>query len=83
MRLREHPKYIFMRHFMIFKQVILDEGYRWVSQGVIKQAEDVFYLSLDEILAVVENCFIGDLSMLIESRKEEFRRYKNFSMALR
>ena len=79
MGLREHPKYIFIRHFNLFKPVILAEGHKLTAQGVLKQAEDVFYLSLDEILAVVEKRFVGNLDRLIALRKDDFNRYQSLT----
>lgn len=69
MALREHPKYMIVRLLNLFKQALLDEAETLVEKGIIERQEDIFYLSLPEILAIVEGRFNGNVSEIIRKRK--------------
>ena len=51
--LREYPKYLLVSLLDEYKQAIMVEAARLVEQGALDRAEDVFYLSLDELTAAV------------------------------
>ncbi len=80
--LREHPKYIVIRHLDVYRQAILEEGRALVGRGVISKETDVFYLSLDEILLQLSKDTKDDnldIQSLIRSRKKQFEENKNIS----
>lgn len=79
MGLREHPKYLMMQHFGLVREGLLDEGRSLVKAGVLKQADDVFYLSLDELLSLTEGERLSGLAALIEQRKEELERFRGMT----
>lgn len=74
MGLRELPKYMIIRCFDHYRQAILEEGRFLRERGTIEHEEDLFYLTLDEIIALLENR-LEDVARLIAMRKQEFARY--------
>jgi phosphoenolpyruvate synthase/pyruvate phosphate dikinase len=51
--LREYPKYLMVSLLDEYKRAIMEEAARLVEQGIVDQAEDVFYLTLEELTAAV------------------------------
>jgi pyruvate,water dikinase len=71
---REYPKYgIISRHF-VYKQALLEEAKRLVQADVIRDKEDVFYLTFEELHEVVSSHRADQ--QLIRRRKDEFRSYQ-------
>jgi pyruvate,water dikinase len=68
---REYPKYGIVNRYFVYKQALLGEAERLVRSGVLAQAEDVFYLTLQELHDVVRTGEVDD--QLIRQRKEAFR----------
>jgi pyruvate,water dikinase len=79
MGIREHPKYIMVRHLDLYQQAILEEADQLVNKGILRHQTDVFYLTLDEILMILENRFSGDVHQLIDLRKKEYERYQKLT----
>ncbi|WP_427340816.1 phosphoenolpyruvate synthase [Caloranaerobacter sp. DY30410] len=79
MGMREHPKYIIVQHFDIYKQAILDEGRALVDKGILEHEQDVFYLSLEELLALEENRFSGNIRELVQSRRKKYKQYQKLT----
>lgn len=69
--LREHPKYLLTLILDECKKAILTEAERMAKKGILKRAEDAFFLTLDELirLSIGE---LPDVSSLIEKRKEQY-----------
>jgi pyruvate,water dikinase len=67
--LRELPKYTLIRHFDIYKRAIFEEANVLVKSGKLYHESDVFYLSLNELLAVMDGTFDGSIQKLIVNRK--------------
>lgn len=74
--LREHHKYLLIRHFDIYRQAILEEADILVQAGAWSERTDVFYLTLDELQALGRGAFTKDVHRLIADRKhhEEFNK---------
>nr|WP_245573343.1 rifamycin-inactivating phosphotransferase [Amycolatopsis benzoatilytica] len=70
---REYPKYGLISRYFVYKQALLREAERLVADGVLADAEDVFYLTLEEF-ADVSRSGQADAG-LIRERKEAFRSY--------
>lgn len=70
---REYPKYIMMGQYWIIRQALLKEADRLVQKGVIREKEDIYYLSLEELREVVGTNRL-DYS-IITKRKEEYEVY--------
>lgn len=51
--LREYPKYLMVSLLDEYKQAIMEEAARLVAQGTVDRAEDVYYLTLEELTAAV------------------------------
>ncbi|SDE97119.1 rifamycin-inactivating phosphotransferase [Sporomusa acidovorans] len=51
--LREYPKYLMVSLLDEYKQAIMEEAARLVERGTVDRAEDVFYLTLEELTAAV------------------------------
>ena len=72
--IRENMRYhsdVFLEQF---RKLYLEIGGRWQSQGLIKRAEDVVYLSREEIEeACKEN---NDVLKKVEKRKREYKQYR-------
>jgi pyruvate,water dikinase len=77
--LREFPKYTIIRFFDIYRQAILAEARTLHQRGVLEREEDVFYLYLDELVALLENRFSEDPMRLIESRKRACEQYQKMT----
>ena len=64
---REYPKYAVIRRFFVYKQAMLHEGQRLVDAGVLKSANDIAFLTFDELRDVVRTGALDDQT--IASRK--------------
>jgi pyruvate,water dikinase len=71
---REYPKYGMVSRYFIYKQALLAEADRLVQADVLRDREDVFYLTLQEFHDVVRANRVDD--GLIASRKDAFRSYQ-------
>lgn len=49
---REYPKYAMMQHFYLYRQALKKEAARLVKAGVIREPDDIYYLSLEELRQV-------------------------------
>ena len=50
---REYPKFFMVRCFDIYKETLIREAGKLVQSGVIREREDIFYLTLEELREVV------------------------------
>jgi pyruvate,water dikinase len=71
---REYPKYHIVSRYFVYKQALLQEAERLVRAGVLREKEDIFYLSFQELHDVVRTNEVDDL--LISQRKLAFRSYQ-------
>ncbi|MEV8436019.1 rifamycin-inactivating phosphotransferase [Actinosynnema sp. NPDC051121] len=71
---REYPKYGMISRYFVYKQAILREAERLVRAGVLREAEDVFFLRFEELQEVVRANRVDD--GLITRRKDAFRSYQ-------
>jgi len=74
---REYPKYLMIGRYWIIKQALLKEAARLVLKGVIREKEDIYYLSFDELREVVRTNRL-DYS-IITKRKEEYEVYEKLT----
>lgn len=70
--LREHPKYLLTLIWYEFKKNIMAEAEEMVTKGILQQAEDAFFLTLDELIQLAKGEFSQDVTTLIIERKEKF-----------
>jgi pyruvate,water dikinase len=71
---REYPKYGMVSRYLVYKRALLAEAERLVRAGVLRDTEDIFFLSFDELHDLVRTHRVDD--RLIDRRKEEFRSYE-------
>jgi len=74
---REYPKYLMIGRYWVIKQALLKEAVKLVQKGVIREKEDIYYLSFDEFREVVRTNRL-DYS-IINQRKEEFEIWERLT----
>lgn len=74
---REYPKYSFIKRFQIYKNALMREAAILVQKGIIKEKEDIYYLSFEELREVVNTNRL-DYS-IITKRKEEYEVYEKLT----
>ncbi len=67
---REYPKYGLINRYLVYKRALLEEAERLVSAGVLREPEEIFYLTFQELQDVVRTKHVDD--ELISRRKEAF-----------
>jgi phosphoenolpyruvate synthase/pyruvate phosphate dikinase len=71
---REYPKYGMVSRYFVYKQALLREAERLVHANVLREKEDIFFLTFQELQAVVRTNQVDD--QLIRRRKDAFRSYQ-------
>ena len=71
---REYPKYHMVSRYFVYKLALLGEAERLVRAGVLREQEDIFYLTFAELHDVVRTSQVDD--QLIRQRKDAFRSYQ-------
>jgi phosphoenolpyruvate synthase/pyruvate phosphate dikinase len=71
---REYPKYGMVSRYFVYKQALLEEAERLVQAHVLREKEDIFYLTFQELHDVVRTNRVDD--KLIRRRKDAFRSYQ-------
>jgi rifampicin phosphotransferase len=71
---REYPKYGMVSRYFVYKQALLEEAERLVQAHVLREKEDIFYLTFFELHDVVSANRVDD--QLIHERREAFRSYQ-------
>jgi pyruvate,water dikinase len=74
---REYPKYGMVCRYAVHKEALLREAERLAEEGVLREKEDIFYLSFEELQDVVRAKRVDDA--LIARRKDEFRWYQTLT----
>ncbi|MEU1687047.1 rifamycin-inactivating phosphotransferase [Micromonospora sp. NPDC005707] len=70
---REYPKYAIISRYFVYKQAMMQEAERLVRANVLREKEDIFYLTFQELHDVVRTHQVDD--QLIHRRRDEFRSY--------
>jgi len=70
--LREHPKYLITAVLDECRKAILAEAEGLASRGALREPEDAFFLTLDELIRLTKGEFDREVSALIEERKEQY-----------
>jgi rifampicin phosphotransferase len=71
---REYPKYGMVSRYFVYKQTLLDEAERLVQAHLLREKDDIFYLTFQELHDVVRTNQVDD--QLIRQRKDAFRSYQ-------
>ena len=71
---REYPKYGCISYYFVYKQALIEEAQRLVQADVLREAEDIFYLTFGELQDAVRTHQVDD--QIIRQRKDAFRSYQ-------
>jgi len=71
---REYPKYGMVSRYFVYKQALLAEAEHLVQAHVLREKEDIFYLTLQELHEVVRTNQADD--QLIRQRKDAFSSHQ-------
>jgi rifampicin phosphotransferase len=71
---REYPKYGIVSRYFVYKQALLEEAERLAQARVLRENEDIFYLTFQELHEAVRTSQVDD--ELIRQRKDAFRSYR-------
>jgi rifampicin phosphotransferase len=71
---REYPKYGMVSRYFVYKQALMDEAERLVQAHLLREKEDIFYLTFHELHDVVRTNQVDD--QLIRQREDAFRSYQ-------
>jgi pyruvate,water dikinase len=71
---REYPKYHIVSRYFLYKQALLREAERLVEADVIREKEDIYYLTFEELHDAVRT---GNFDyQAIGTRKDEYKSYE-------
>jgi pyruvate,water dikinase len=74
---REYPKYGMVIRYFIYKQALMEEAERLVRAHVLREREDIFYLTFEEFHDVVRTREVDE--SLIRQRKDAFTSYQSLT----
>jgi pyruvate,water dikinase len=74
---REYPKYSMVNRYFVYKQALMKEAERLVQTRIIREKEDIYYLSFEEFREAVRTNKLE--YPLISKRKDEFRSYEKLT----
>lgn len=74
---REYPKYGIVNRFFVYKQALLKEVEQLVQANVIRDKEDAYYLTFEELREVVRTHKLDH--ELISKRKDEHKSFEKLS----
>ncbi len=74
---REYPKYAMMQHFYVYKQALLKEAARLVQKGILREPEDIYFLTFEELRNVAGTSQLD--YRIIAQRKAEDAVFKKLS----
>lgn len=74
---REYPKYGMVHRYFIYKKALLKEAERLVQAGVLREKEDIYDLTFEELREVVSTRKVDD--RMIRRRKDEYKRYEKLT----
>ena len=71
---REYPKYGMISRYFVYKQALLEEAGRLAQAHALREKEDIFYLTFEELREVVRTNQVDE--QLIRQRQEAFTSYQ-------
>ncbi len=74
---REYPKYGKVNRYFVYKQALLKEAEQLVQANVIREKEDIYYLTFEELREVVRSSELDYPT--ISQRKEEYQFYEKLT----
>ncbi len=76
--LREHHKFLVIRFLALVKTVLLEAGKKLQAEGRLKSYEDIWFLTLPEVLEAFDKPE-KKLKALITERQSAFKHYQNLT----
>ncbi|CAN7658507.1 phosphoenolpyruvate synthase [Paenibacillus sp. LjRoot56] len=74
---REYPKYGWVSRYFVYKQALLKEAEQLVQACVIREKEDIFYLSFEELHEVVRTNKLD--YQIISKRKDDYKFFEKLT----
>ncbi|GAB3697441.1 phosphoenolpyruvate synthase [Spirosoma flavus] len=74
---REYPKYDIVSRYFVYKQALLKEAERLVEAGVLREKEDIYYLTFDELGEVISTHALD--YQLVSDRKDEYKIFEKLT----
>jgi pyruvate,water dikinase len=74
---REYPKYGMVNRYFVYKQALLKEAERLLQANVIREKEEIYYLTFEELHEVVRTKKLDH--QLISKRKDEHKSYEKLT----
>jgi rifampicin phosphotransferase len=74
---REYPKYGMIHRYFVYKQALLKEAEQLVQANVIREKEDIYYLTFEELRAVIRTNTLD--YQIISERKDEYKFYEKLT----
>ncbi|MBW4586166.1 phosphoenolpyruvate synthase [Aetokthonos hydrillicola Thurmond2011] len=74
---REYPKYGIVSRYFIYKQALLKQAQQLLQANVIREKEDIYYLTFQELREVVLTNKLD--YQIISKRKDEYKLYEKLT----
>ena len=74
---REYPKYGMINRYMVYRQALLREAERLTRKGILREKDDIYYLTFDELEEVVRTETLD--ASLIGRRKLEHQAHERLT----
>ncbi|MFC7442040.1 phosphoenolpyruvate synthase [Laceyella putida] len=74
---REYPKYGIINRYFVYKQALMKEAEQFVQANVIREKEDIYYLTFEELREVVRTNKLD--YQIISKRKDEYKLYEKLT----
>lgn len=74
---REYPKYGMINRYFVYKQALLQEAAQLVQAGILREKEDSYYLTFEELREVVRTGKVD--YQIISKRQEEYQGYEKLT----
>uniref|UniRef100_UPI002FD8E42E PEP-utilizing enzyme n=1 Tax=Anaerospora hongkongensis TaxID=244830 RepID=UPI002FD8E42E len=74
---REYPKYGMINRYFVYKQALLQEAAQLVQAGILREKEDSYYLTFEELREAVRTGKVD--YQIISKRQEEYQGYEKLT----
>jgi pyruvate,water dikinase len=74
---REYPKYSMVSRYFVYRAALLKAAERLVQAKLVREKEDIYYLTFEELRAAVRTNQLDD--QIIRNRKEEYNSYEKLT----
>ncbi|GMX60247.1 phosphoenolpyruvate synthase [Paenibacillus elgii] len=74
---REYPKYAYINRYFVYKKALLKEAEQLVQAGVVREQEDIYYLTFEELHEAVRTNKLD--YKIIGKRKDEYKLYEKLT----